>query len=80
MRLPRDVGGMEPARKLNRFGYEITRQTGSHIRLTTQQHGDHHVTVPRHEALRVGTLNGILAEVAAHLEISRDQLAKELFE
>ena len=80
MRLPRDVGGMELARKLNRFGYEITRQTGSHIRLTTQQHGDHHVTVPRHEALRVGTLNGILAEIAAHLEISRDQLAKELFE
>jgi len=80
MRLPRDVGGMELARKLNRFGYEITRQTGSHIRLTTQQHGDHHVTVPRHEALRVGTLNGILAEVAAHLEISRDQLAKDLFE
>lgn len=80
MRLPRDVGGMELARKLNRFGYEITRQTGSHIRLTTQQQGDHHVTIPRHEALRVGTLNGILAEVAAHLEISHDQLAKDLFE
>ena len=35
MKLPRDIGGMELAKKLQRFGYQVTRQTGSHIRLTT---------------------------------------------
>jgi predicted RNA binding protein YcfA (HicA-like mRNA interferase family) len=55
MRLPRDVGGQELAILLKRYGYEITRQTGSHLRLTTTQEGEHHVTIPRHGSLRVGT-------------------------
>ena len=41
MRLPRDVSGAELARLLRRFGYELTRQTGSHLRLTTQREGEH---------------------------------------
>ena len=44
MRLPRDVGGMDLAKKLQRFGYQVTRQTGSHVRLTTQQNGEHHAS------------------------------------
>jgi predicted RNA binding protein YcfA (HicA-like mRNA interferase family) len=43
MRLPRDVGGEELAVLLRRYGYEITRQTGSHLRLTTTQMDTHHV-------------------------------------
>ena len=80
MRLPRDWGGETLARLLNRFGYEITRQTGSHMRLTTQQGGEHHVTIPRHTALRVGTLNAILRDVAQHLEMERDELLAALIE
>ncbi|MBI3878397.1 MAG: type II toxin-antitoxin system HicA family toxin [Verrucomicrobia bacterium] len=57
----------------------VTRQTGSHVRLTTQQKGEHHVTIPRHDSLRVGTLSAVLREVSEHLGISRDQLVKELF-
>ena len=79
MKLPRDIGGMDLAKKLQRFGYQITRQTGSHIRLITQQKGEHHLTIPRHDSLRVGTLSGILKEVSEHLGISRDQLMKDLF-
>ncbi len=37
MRLPRDLGGEELAVLLKKYGYSITRQVGSHIRLTTQQ-------------------------------------------
>jgi len=37
MRLPRDLSGRELASALRRLGYEITRQTGSPLRLTTQQ-------------------------------------------
>jgi predicted RNA binding protein YcfA (HicA-like mRNA interferase family) len=80
MRLPRDWGGETLARLLNRFGYEITRQTGSHMRLTTQQGGEHHVTIPRHSSLRVGTLNAILKDVAQHLEMERDELLAELID
>jgi len=79
MKLPRDIGGMELAKKLQRFGYQITRQTGSHLRLTTQQKGEHHLTIPNHDSLRVGTLSGILKEISEHLGISRDQLIKDLF-
>ncbi len=46
MRLPRDVSGEDLARRLRVLGYEITRQTGSHMRLTTQEGGEHHVTIP----------------------------------
>ena len=78
MRLPRDWGGETLAKLLKRYGYEITRQTGSHMRLTTQQGGEHHVTIPCHSALRVGTLNAILKDVAQHLELERDELLAEL--
>jgi len=79
MRLPRDVGGEELAGLLRRYGYEITRQTGSHLRLTTMQEGEHHVTIPRHGSLRVGTLSAILNNLAEHLGIPRQALVKTLF-
>ncbi len=79
MKLPRDLSGDELARALAKFGYEITRQKGSHLRLTTQRRGEHHVTVPRHDALRVGTLAAILDIVAGHLGVSRQDLQDDLF-
>jgi predicted RNA binding protein YcfA (HicA-like mRNA interferase family) len=80
MRLPRDLSGRELARLLRRYGYAVTRETGSHMRLTTQQGGEHHVTIPDHDALRIGTLSGILGDVAEHLKLERSALAAELFE
>ncbi len=78
-RLPRDVSGPDLAKLLEAFGYAITRQKGSHLRLTTQAGGEHHVTVPNHEALRTGTLNGILKDVAEHSRLTRDELVNQLF-
>jgi predicted RNA binding protein YcfA (HicA-like mRNA interferase family) len=80
MRLPRDLSGQELARALAVLGYRITRQTGSHLRLSTLEGGEHHITIPRHSALRVGTLAAILADVAQHFAMSRDQLVQRLFE
>jgi predicted RNA binding protein YcfA (HicA-like mRNA interferase family) len=48
MKLPRDVSGDDLAKALQTFGYQITRQAGSHLRLTTTEGGEHHVTIPRH--------------------------------
>jgi len=55
---------------------KVTRQTGSHIRLTTTRGGEHHVTIPHHKSLRVGTLGAIVAE---HLDIPRQTLLETLF-
>jgi hypothetical protein len=39
----------------------------------------HHVTIPAHDALRVGTLEFILASVAHHLGVDREELMLKLF-
>ena len=44
MRLPRDLSGTELVKALSRVGYRVTRQTGSHVRLTTDHPSQHHVT------------------------------------
>jgi len=53
VRLPREASGEQLAALLRRYGYEVTRQTGSHMRLTTTREGEHHVTIPRHGSLRI---------------------------
>lgn len=80
MRLPRDLSGKDLAKLLEGLGYVVTRQVGSHMRLTSTQAGEHHITIPQHNPLRIGTLSAILNDVAAHLEISRDELSEKLFE
>lgn len=57
----------------------LPRQSGSHIRLTTEVNGTHHITIPDHRPLKVGTLSAILRDVAAHHGIDRDELVKLLF-
>jgi predicted RNA binding protein YcfA (HicA-like mRNA interferase family) len=78
-RLPRDLSGREMAKALRALGYEVTRQSGSHMRLTTQKGSEHHVTIPAHSPLRVGTLAAILDAVAAHHETTRNELLHRLF-
>lgn len=81
MRLPPDMGGEELAALLGRYGYRVVRQSGSHIRLTCSLKGtEHHITVPRHKPLRVGTLSSILKDVASCLEIDRQELIERLVE
>ncbi len=79
MRLPRNVGGEQLAKLLGRYGYDTTRQTGSHMRLSKTVGEEHHITIPRHKPLKVGTLNGILRDVADHLGSDRNTVIEELF-
>ncbi|RLE24407.1 MAG: hypothetical protein DRJ61_06240 [Acidobacteria bacterium] len=78
-RIPRDVSGLDLVTALSKYGYEQTRQTGSHVRLTTHRNGTHHITVPLHRPLKLGTLSGILGEVARHLEVSKTEIIQTLF-
>ncbi len=79
MRLPRNLSGAQLVKQLERLGYNVTRQSGSHMRLTTSIPTEHHVTVPRHDPLRIGTLAAVLDAVAAHHGLSRDALLDRLF-
>ena len=78
MKLPRDLSGSELIKKLKKLGYEPTRQIGSHVRLTTNENGVHHITIPAHKPLKVGTLSSILKDIATHFEISREELLERL--
>jgi predicted RNA binding protein YcfA (HicA-like mRNA interferase family) len=79
MKLPREISGTELAGLLKKYGYQISRQTGSHMRLTTLQQGEHHITIPAHQYLKIGTLSGILGAVADHLQIKKTDLMEDLF-
>jgi len=78
-KLPRDISGRQLAKALSKFGYQVTRQTESHVRLTTSTNGEHHVTIPNHDSLKVGTLSGILGEVAEHLDSPKNEIIDQLF-
>ena len=79
MRIPRDLTGRDLIKALGKLGYEVTRQSGSHIRLTTSRNGTHHITIPDHRPIKVGTLSGILADIAMHHQVSREELLALLF-
>jgi predicted RNA binding protein YcfA (HicA-like mRNA interferase family) len=79
MKLPRDVSGAQLAKLLGTLGYRVSRQSGSHIRLTCADPTQHHVTIPNHPDLRVGTLAAILTDVAAHHGLARETLIEKLF-
>ena len=78
MKIPRDVSGSGLVKALQKVGYLITRQTGSHIRVVTQEPSEHRVTVPNHEFIKIGTLSSILDDVANHLKVERSELLKRL--
>ena len=76
MRIPRDLTGSELIKKLKKMGYEATRQSGSHIRITTTENGEHHVTIPNHDPIKIGTLSSILTDIAQHFNITKEELLK----
>jgi len=77
-RLPRDVSGQAVALALGRLGYRVTPQTGSHIRLTRTDPPEHHLTIPDHDPIKVGTFSAILRDVADKAGITREELLKTL--
>lgn len=66
MKLPRDLSGDDVANLLaRRYGYRV--------------YGNHNITVPRHRAIRTGTLNAITTEVAKFLDLPKQEVRKSLF-
>jgi predicted RNA binding protein YcfA (HicA-like mRNA interferase family) len=64
MRIPIDINSDKLIKLLDKFGYITTRQTGSHIRLTSSLKGiGYHITIPSQKSLKVGTLNNIINDI-----------------
>ncbi len=79
MKLPRSLSGKDLIKLLKVYGYSTTSQKGSHIKVTTQINGEHHLAIPNHDPIKIGTLNAIIRQVAEHLEKTKEDVFKELF-
>lgn len=65
MKLPRNLSGIKIIRALQRLGFEVVRQKGSHVRLVR---GIRKVTVPNHPTIALGTLRSILDQADLTIE------------
>ncbi|MEL6603164.1 MAG: type II toxin-antitoxin system HicA family toxin [Cyanobacteria bacterium J06614_10] len=79
MRVPRDLSSGDLITSPARLDYEVVRQTGSHIRVRTQRNGQHNITIPAHDPIKLVKLTAILRDVATHFQVTRNQLMEELF-
>jgi len=79
MKVPRDLSGARLIKVLCRdWGYRQLNQEGSHVILQTDTPGHQRMSVPNHNPLRVGTLNGILKAVANHKGVDRQAVLDSL--
>ena len=78
-KIPRNLSGRSLIKKLKKLGYQQTRQVGSHIRITTEEKGIHHITIPEHDPIKIGTLSNILKDIASHFEITKEELIDRVF-
>lgn len=81
MKLSRDESGASLMKKLAKVGYFPTRQKGSHIRLTRiNGENEHHLTIPNHDPIKIGTLSKILNNIASESGLTKEELMKLIYE
>ncbi len=79
--MPRDISGQQLVSSLKKLGYKITRQKGSHIRLTISLTShSHHITIPNHNPIKIGTLNNIINDLSLIHKIKKEDMINKLFE
>lgn len=82
MTLPRFLSGERIARLPARhYGYSVFRTKGDYMTTTLTGEGGagHSVTVPKHRDLRLGALDGIVADVAEFVGKSKRNVRETLF-
>ena len=79
MKKPRDISSTELIRRLKPFGYSVSRQVGSHIRLTTEQGGQHHITIPAKRNLTIGKISAVIWELVRHFQLPRKEVTQRVF-
>lgn len=80
-KIPRDISGKKLVKILEKIGYKEVRKTSSHIRLSANisDQGEHHLTIPSHNPIKIGTLNNIISDLANHFKIEKKTLIEKLF-
>jgi predicted RNA binding protein YcfA (HicA-like mRNA interferase family) len=78
MRTPRNISSQDLIKSLKELGYEVTRQKGSHIRISTTVNGVHHETVPNHDPIKFGTIQSILKSIARHHGLTVQELIQKI--
>lgn len=79
MKLPRDLNGEVLAKHLcKNWGYRKVHQMGSHIILQTEQPSSNRIAIPAHKQLKIGTLNAIISDVAAHKNARKEDVLKNI--
>ena len=78
MKLPRSVSADCLIRVLERIGYRVIRQKGSHVRMRHEGPPVHTITVPQHKSLGTGMLHALLSDVAQMRSISIESIAERL--
>jgi len=68
------ISGKELIKALNKIGYEMDHQTGSHIILRNREVPYRRLTVPNHKVLAKGTLLAITKQAG----LTRDEFFKLL--
>ena len=59
MKLPRDISGARAVKALERLGFEVAQQRGSHVRVVS---GPRRGTVSLHDSLAPKTLQSIASQ------------------
>jgi predicted RNA binding protein YcfA (HicA-like mRNA interferase family) len=59
------ISGSEAVRALQRLGFEISRQRGSHI---VMKRGSSGCVVPDHREIKTGTLAGVLRQAGVSVD------------
>ena len=79
MKIPRDLSGAQLVKVLcGNWSYRVIHPEGSHIILQTDTPSHQRLSVPNHNPLRVGTLNGIVRVEIVHKGVERQQLLDTL--
>jgi len=79
MKSSRSLSAKDVIKLLKMYGYEVVSQRGSHIKITTQLNGQHHLAIPNHDPIKIGTLNAILRQVAEHHNQTKEDVIRKLF-
>ena len=79
MKVPRDLSGAQLVKALCRhWDYRQVNQEGSHVILQTDTPAHQRLSIPNHNPVRVGTLNGIVRAVARHKGVDRNAVLDSL--
>ena len=65
------ISGKDAVRALEKLGFEVTRQRGSHIVMRRGMDG---CVVPNHREIKTGTLSGVLKQAGVSAETFNAQL------